>query len=345
VRAISPLLAAVVGGIASGSAVAAILLASGAAGDDEPSARPQATEPSDRTIQEIYEQARGAVFVVEGRPSGVPWPRGRPREDDGVATGTGFAIDGARIVTNHHVVAGADEVVIHRHGRRLRARVVGSDPSTDLAVLRLGRATTERLGMLPLGDSQSVRPGDLAVAIGNPYGLRRSVTAGVVSAVGRRIDAPDGAPIQDAIQTDAAINPGNSGGPLLDADGRVIGVLAQGRGDGIAFAVPADTLRGVARQLERFGEVRHGYLGVTTSSARSGSGARVVETMQRGPAARAGLRRGDLIVSVAGRRVRGPADLSAVIVQQQPGQGVRIEYRRGGETRSVEVELGQRPSP
>jgi S1-C subfamily serine protease len=344
VRAFSPFLAAVVGGIASGSAVAAVLLASGAAGDDESSTPTRATGLSGSTVQEIYERARHAVFVVEGRPSGVPWPRGRPREDDGVATGTAFAIDGDLIVTNHHVVAGADEVVVHRNGRRVRARLVGSDPATDLAVLRLRPAASARLETLPVGDSQRVRPGDLAVAIGNPYGLRRSVTAGVVSAVGRRIDAPDGAPIRDAIQTDAAINPGNSGGPLLDADGRVIGVLSQGRGDGIAFAVPVDTLQSVVPQLERWGEVRRGYLGVTTSPASRGSGARVVETAERGPAARAGLRSGDVIVSVAGQRVGGPDALTTVIVEQSPGRSVRIEFRRADEIRLADVELGQRPS-
>jgi S1-C subfamily serine protease len=336
-------MAAILGGVASGSAVAAILLISGAAGDDESAAQPRPLSTSGASVEQIYDRAHAAVVVVEGRPSGVPWPEGPPSEGDGVATGTGFAIGGGRIVTNHHVVAGADEVVVHRRGRRVRVRVLGSDPATDLAVLRMRAAEADRLETLPLGRSSEVRPGDTAVAIGNPFGLRRSVTAGVVSAVGRNIDAPDGSPIRDAIQTDAAINPGNSGGPLLDADGQVIGVLSQGRGDGIAFAVPVDTLRRVAPPLERNGEVRRGYLGVTTS--RGGSGARVAAAVERGPAARAGLRRGDVIVSVSGRRVRDPDDLAAAVIDRQPGDRVRIEYRRDGESRSVEVVLGRRPAP
>ena len=144
----------------------------------------------------------------------------------------------------------------------------------------------ERLESLPLGDSESVRPGDPAVVIGNPLGLARTLTAGVVSATDRRIDAPDGFPIRNAVQTDAAVNPGNSGGPLLDERGRVIGVISQGRGDGIAFAVPVDTLERVVPQLERFGRVRRPYLGVTTTTAARG--ARLVEVVERGPAARAG---------------------------------------------------------
>ena len=342
-RVTSPLTAAILGGIASGSAVAAILLAAGAIGDDELAAVPRPASASGAGVEQIYDRAHDAVVVVEGRPSGVPWPDGPPSEGDGVATGTGFAIGDGRIVTNHHVVAGADEVVVHRRGRRVRVRVLGSDPATDLAVLRLRPGEADQLGTLPLGRSSEVRPGDTAVAIGNPFGLRRSVTAGVVSAVGRKIDAPDGSPIRDAIQTDAAINPGNSGGPLLDADGQVIGVLSQGRGDGIAFAVPVDTLRRVAPQLERDGEVRRGYLGVITS--RGAGGARVADAVERGPAARAGLRRGDVIVSVAGRRVRDPDDLAGAVIERRPGQRVRIEYRRDGRSRSVDVVLSRRPAP
>jgi S1-C subfamily serine protease len=285
------------------------------------------------------------VFVVEGRQPGVEWPDGPPSEDDGVATGTGFAIAGGRIVTNQHVVADAELVAVRLKGRRVRARVVGSDASTDLAILRLPRAQARTLATLPLGRSAPVRPGDTAVAIGNPFGLSRTVTTGVVSAVGRRITAPDGSPIRNAIQTDAAINPGNSGGPLLDGEGRVIGVMAQSRGDGLSFAVPVDTLRRIAPELQRRGEVRRAYLGVTTSDPDRGSGALVEDAVDDAPAAGAGLRRGDVIVSVAGRPVRGPAGLAAVIEDQRPRRRVRIEYRRGSETRSASVVLGVRPTP
>jgi putative serine protease PepD len=346
-RSISPLLAAIVGGLASGAAVAVILLATGAAGDDDPEAPPRTTASTATraasppvTLGELYARARTGVVVVEGRQPDVSWPEGPPREDDGVATGSGFAIGDGRIVTNHHVVAEAQEVAVRRRGRRIRARVLGSDPSTDLALLRLRSEEGERLTALPLGDSDRVTPGDPAVVIGNPLGLARTLTAGVVSATGRSIDAPDGFPIRNAIQTDAAVNPGNSGGPLLEERGRVIGVIAQGRGDGIAFAVPVDTLKRVVPQLERFGRVRRAYLGVTTTPA--GRGARVVEVAEGGPAARVGLRGGDVIVALAGRPVRNPDDLATAIADRRPRTRVEVEYRRGGRARSVEVRLGVR---
>ena len=348
-RPLSPLLAALAGGLASGAVVAAVLLVAGAVEDGEPEApaprapaapaRPAATPGA--TLSQIYETARVGVVVVEGRQPGVSWPQGPPREGDGVATGSGFAIGDGRIVTNHHVVAGATEVAIRRRGGRVRARVLGSDPSTDLALLRPRPDQSRRLEPLPLGDSEDVRPGDPVVVIGNPLGLARTLTAGVVSATGRRIDAPDGFPITNAVQTDAAVNPGNSGGPLLDEHGRVIGVIAQARGAGIAFAVPVDTVELVVPQLERFGRVRRPFLGVTTADARRG--ARVVEVVEGGPAARAGLLSGDLIVSVAGRRVSRPNDVAAAIADRRPGSRVEIELRRAGTRRSVEVRLGVRP--
>ena len=356
-RSISPLLAALLGGLASGCAVAAIFLLAGAGEDHDTAARaptprqesrPQAptqTAPAAPSVGEVYRRARRAVFVVEGRQPGVEWPDGPPREDDGVATGTGFAIAGGRIVTNQHVVAGAELVAVRLGGRRARARVLGSDASTDLAILRLARERARSLPTLPLGRSADVRPGDTAIAIGNPFGLARTLTAGVVSAVGRRITAPDGARIRDAIQTDAAVNPGNSGGPLLDGRGRVIGVIAQSRGDGLSFAVPIDTLRRIAQELERRGEVRRAYLGVSTSDPERGPGALVVEAVPGAPAAKAGLRDGDVILSIDGRRVRDSDDVVTAIEDQRPGRRVEIEYRRGSVTRSLEVKLGVRPTP
>jgi S1-C subfamily serine protease len=234
-------------------------------------------------------------------------------------------------------------VAVRLAGRRVRARVLGSDASTDLAILRLPPARARRLTTLPLGDSDDVRPGDTAIAIGNPFGLARTLTAGVVSAVGRRITAPDGAAIRDAIQTDAAINPGNSGGPLLNGRGDVIGVIAQGRGDGLSFAVPIDTLKRISRELERRGRVRRAYLGVSTTDPESGAGALVVEAVPGAPADEAGLRDGDVILRVDGRRVRGPDDVARAIEDERPGQHVKIEYRRDSNTRALEVRLGVRP--
>ncbi len=354
-RSTSPLLAALLGGLASGCAVAAIFLLSDGGEDDGTAAQPpqprqsqQAHAPAQAgpaapTVGEVYRRARQAVFVVEGRQPGVEWPDGPPREDDGVATGTGFAIAGGRIITNQHVVAGADVVAVRLGGRRARARVLGSDASTDLAILRLENERARDLETLPLARSADVRPGDTAIAIGNPFGLARSLTAGVVSAVGRRITAPDGSAIRDAIQTDAAVNPGNSGGPLLDGRGRVIGVIAQSRGDGLSFAVPIDTLRRISRELERRGSVRRAYLGVSTSDPERGAGAVIVETVRGAPAAAAGLRDGDVILSIDGQRVRDSDDVAAAVEDEEPGRRVEIEYRRGSANRSAQVRLGVRP--
>jgi S1-C subfamily serine protease len=259
-RSISPLIAALGGGLVSGVLVAALFLGTGAGGDGENddgpvaprSAEARTAAPRAPTVSDVYRRVRPGVLVVESRPDGVPWPEGEPTDDDGVATGSGFAIaDGRRVVTNHHVVADADDIVVHLGGKRVPARLLGSDATTDLAVLRLPRNASPLPEPLALGDSDALRPGDTALAIGNPYGLRRSVTIGVVSGLNRRMEAPDGSSIRNAIQTDAAINPGNSGGPLLDASGRVVGVIAQGRGDGIAFAVPATTLERFESRLAR----------------------------------------------------------------------------------------------
>jgi S1-C subfamily serine protease len=273
----------------------------------------------------------------------------------GAAQGTGFVIDArGRIVTNAHVVGGARRVRV-RFGEdtpSIPGRVVGRDRSSDLALLRVPpRRVRGGLHPLALGDSARVRVGDLAVAIGNPFGLDRTLTAGVVSALGREINAPDGFSIPGAIQTDAAINPGNSGGPLLDRDAHVIGVNSQietgsgGRGNvGVGFAVPSNVVRAVTADLERDGRVRRAYLGVSTGPARSGTGARVTTVVPRGPAARAGMRAGDVIVRIGTAPVAGSEDVSEAIFAARPGQRVHVVYRRAARRRAADVRLARRPS-
>jgi S1-C subfamily serine protease len=218
---------------------------------------------------------------------------------------------------------------------------------------------------LALGDSDGVRVGDPTVAIGNPFGLERTLTTGVVSALQRRITAPSGFAIEDVIQTDAAINPGNSGGPLLDAGGRVIGVnsqIATGEGSsgsvGIGFAVPAATVKRVLPELETAGRVRRPFLGIRGRPAREGV---LVEAVQPGtPAARAGIRGGDreaiderdgslvvlggdVLMRIDGRPVRSMDDVHAVLGKRRPGEKVAVELKRDGKVVKLDAELGERP--
>ena len=226
--------------------------------DDDDSApdssRPAAGTAAPPSAGDVFRSARGAIVRVDARPPGSRIPRGRPTRADGVATGSGFLVDRqGTIVTNEHVVAGGPVVTV-RFGPgagRVRARVLRRDRDTDLAVLRIPARRAGAAAPLPLGSSRAVRVGDLALALGNPFGLERTLTLGIVSAVDREIEAPNGEEIDGVVQTDAAINPGSSGGPLLDARGQVIGVNSQAEADGIGYAVPVDTLKRVLSAARR----------------------------------------------------------------------------------------------
>ena len=268
----------------------------------------------------------------------------------GSGSGTGFVVDAdGTVVTNAHVVGDSDRVEVQlSDDRTVTGEVTGVDTSSDLAVLHVDPARTGKLTALELADSSTVRTGQLAVAIGSPFGLPQTATAGIVSGTGRHIQAPDGFQIDSVIQTDAPINPGNSGGPLLDAAGRVIGVNSQiatggaSQGNvGIGFAVPANTVRDVIPRLERGETIRRAYIGVST--AEGNGGAVVREATAGGPAARAGLRAGDVIVSVDGERIGDPDDVAAAIRDRRPGVSVDVEVRRDGELRTLQIELTARP--
>ena len=227
-----------------------------------------------RTVRDIYaSEGRGVAFIsADGVTSEESSPFGSPQE--GSATGSGFVVskDGT-ILTNAHVVDGADSVTVSFKdgGEEIPAEVKGVDTSTDLAVLKIDPSDVDDLQALPLGDSSKAEVGDPVVAIGNPFGYSRTVTTGIVSGLQREIIAPDGFQINNVIQTDASINPGNSGGPLLDANGRVIGINSQiatggGQGSvGIGFAVPVDTAKKLLPQLRQGGEIEHAWLGVQMS--------------------------------------------------------------------------------
>jgi putative serine protease PepD len=268
----------------------------------------------------------------------------------GSASGTGFVVRGdGTIVTNAHVVGEGEAARVRfgDSGETVPAEVLGTDPSSDLAVLRVDPGSTGPLRPLPLANSDRVRVGDGVVAIGNPFGLDRTATAGIVSSLGREIQAPDGFQIDEVIQTDAPINPGNSGGPLLDVRGRVVGVntqIATGGGGGnvgIGFAVPANRVREVLPALSRGEHIERAYLGVTSSPHPDG--AEIQGVTPGSPAQSAGLRAGDVITGVDGRDVSEPEDLSEAINKLKPGDEIVVEVSRGGERRTVTVKLAERP--
>jgi putative serine protease PepD len=270
----------------------------------------------------------------------------------GSGSGTGFLVESdGTIVTNAHVVGDNSQVGVRftDDGPLVDAEVLGVDASTDLAALKVDASAAEGVRPLTLADSSNVRVGDAAVAIGYPLGLDRTATAGIVSGLERQIQAPNGFSIDKVIQTDAPINPGNSGGPLLNAGGEVIGVNSQiataggsGGSVGIGFAVPANTVKEVLPELKQGSAPERAYLGLTTSPA-SGGGAQVQQATAGGPAQRAGIQPGDVVTRVDGEPVQDPDDVAAAIEDEAPGDEIEITVRRGGDERTLTVELGERP--
>jgi len=275
--------------------------------------------------------------------------------DRAAATGSGFvfAADGL-ILTNSHVVSGSRHVQVSLpDGRDCPADVVGEDPDTDIAVLRI---TAADLVPVTFGDSRTLRPGQLVVAIGNPYGFHHTVTAGVVSALGRSLRSRSGRLIEQVIQTDAALNPGNSGGPLVTSDGAVVAVNTAiiAGGQGLSFAVPISTVIAVLPPLLRDGRVRRGYLGiagqnvpllrrVTRFHQLDQAGAVLVTSLEsEGPASAAGLRAGDLIVAFDHQPIQTLDDLHRVLTEARIGTSVRIGLLRGTGRRDIDVRVSER---
>ncbi len=292
--------------------------------------------------------AAGKVYAAAG-PAVVSV---RVRQGGQVASGTGFLVDGdGTIVTNSHVVGEAKRVRVRFDdtGSEIPARVRGTDPSSDLAVLDVDRAAVGSRRPLALARSSSVRVGDEVVAIGFPLGLDKTATEGIVSGLERDIQAPNGFQIDRVIQTDAPINPGNSGGPLLDTRGRVVGVNSQiatagASGNiGIGFAVPADAIRTVLPRLKAGERIERPFIGLTSTADPRG-GARVRDVTRGGPADQAGLSaKGDVIVGIDGRPVGKPSDVSSAVARLRPGDSVRVTVRRGSDRRTVTVRLTARP--
>jgi S1-C subfamily serine protease len=332
------------------------------------------------SINEIYRASAPAVVHIETtsraqQPSdffGNPFGTTETQR----ALGSGFVIDKAgHIVTNYHVVRGANTIqVSFSNNERFKAKLVGVDPSTDVAVLRVD-VKSRALKSLPLGNSESVRVGDQVIAIGNPFGLDRSVTSGIVSAVQRRIEAPNQLSISHVIQTDAALNHGNSGGPLLNAQGQVIGVNAQietggqSQGNvGIGFAIPINTVKDVVAELIKHGKVEHPFLGIEGKTLQPNigrlfhlpvtSGVLVASVRPGSGAAKAGLKPatsqvtvegeswpagGDVIVKVDGRPVPSIERLVDLIASKTPGDKIELEVVRGTSRIDLNVKLGRQP--
>ena len=278
---------------------------------------------------------------------------GEPRERQGGGSGFVFTPDGL-ILTNSHVVHDARRIDVSLpDGRRFPARTIGDDPATDLAVIRIGMPSndTPSLVAAPLGDSQKLRVGQLAIAIGNPYGFQYTVTAGVVSALGRSLRSYSGRLIDDVIQTDASLNPGNSGGPLVTSDGRVVGVnTATIMGaQGLCFAIGINTAKFVAGRLLRDGRIRRSYIGVEAQTAplhrrlvrfydlRQESGVFVMSVADGSPARKAGLREGDVIIALDGKPVAGVDDLHRLLTDARVGVSSSLIVLRWTEKLELKV--------
>jgi S1-C subfamily serine protease len=300
------------------------------------------------SVNEIYQRAKDGVVLVSTstQPQGSPFlPPGQG--GGGTSTGSGFLIDDeGHILTNQHVVNNAESVTVRfPNGDEVGAKVVGADASADVAVLKLDSVPS---GVTPveLGSSESLEIGDLVVAIGSPFGLEGTVTSGIVSALDRELTAPDGFTIDGAIQTDAAINPGNSGGPLLDGQGRVVGINSQiasssGGNEGIGYAVPIETAKEVADALIAGRTIERPFLGVQLAEADNG--AQIAAVTSGSPADRAGLKQGDVITEVEGEQASAD-DVRRAVAARKPGDKLELTVRRDGGTQTVTATLGKRPT-
>src|ERR671930_1873358 len=303
------------------------------------------SEPTANTsalsVGDIYRRSYKSVVEITVTTSDQRTPFGAQREE---AQGSGFVYDDeGHIVTDQHVVDGATSISVRFwNGETYKAEVVGTDASTDLAVLKVD-APASLLQPLALADSNDVAVGDTAVAIGSPFGLEDTVTSGIVSALHRQMTSPNGFAIPDSIQTDAAINHGNSGGPLLDTQGNVVGVTSQiesdsGGNDGVGFAIPSSTVRSVAGQLISSGKAEHAYLGISLSSSASNA---LIGAVRSGtPAAKAGLKAGDVVTALDGKSIASTGELESAIAAHKPGDSVSLTYTRDGKSHTVQLKLG-----
>jgi S1-C subfamily serine protease len=365
----SHFLSAVVGGLVVGAG----LLVFGAAGrgrtetiiDEAPVASQSVAGtsggPSGLTPHDIYQRDAPGVVYVQAKlvaPTESPFNMFHSRESN-TSTGSGFLVDRrGDMLTDYHVVDGADRsggvTVLLQGNVRRRAGVIAVDPSSDLAVLHVDMRGLTPIRPLPLGESSTVRVGDPTLTIGNPFGIDRTLTSGIVSALQHRLQASDGQAIDNVIQTDQPIDAGNAGGPLFDAGGQVIGINSEvitpetgdRGGQALSFAVPIDTASEILARAADAGPVRVAYIGLSGAGARGArAGVSISSVVNGGPAAAAGVRRGDVIERVDGDLVASMSDVLALVTTRSPGQSLTLTLRRRHRLRTVTVVLGSRTTP
>jgi putative serine protease PepD len=361
-KRLNRVLPAIAGAVAG--AVVAVVLASGggtshsvtttvvqpSSGAVIPTSLSGATASRGMTINQIYRQAGpGVVDIVVTSTTSSPgfgFIPGGTQQSQGEGAGVVYDTKGD-ILTDEHVVSGASSVKVNlQDGHSYSAKVLGTDPSTDVAVIHINAPASE-LHPIPFADSSAAQVGDPVVAIGSPFSLPETTTAGIVSAVGRSIDAPNRYTITGAIQTDAAINPGNSGGPLLDAAAHVLGLNDQiqtnsGSSAGVGFAIPANTVARIAKQIISGQPVKHAYVGVELTSTSTG-GAQVSAVQPNSPATNAGLEPGDLITAINSKAITSTEQFIATVDSYSPGTTIRLTIKRNGQTHSIPLTLGTRP--
>lgn len=331
------------------------------------------TDPSLATDEqnniEVYKAASPGVVYIQSTTMQTDFFGMYSRPVEGAGSGSIIDEQGD-ILTNFHVIANAEKLTVSfGTGKTYPAKVIGKDPDTDLAVIRLLETPKDPLTIVPLGDSDKLVVGQKVLAIGNPFGLDRTLTTGVISGLQRPIRAQNGRPIEGAIQTDASINPGNSGGPLLDSHGRMIGINSQiespsGASAGVGFAIPVSIAKRIVPQLIRDGEIRRPKLGISTRDVESlqnqvrlpvTSGVLIVSVLPGGAAANAGLRGvvqtedgdlelGDIIVAIDGEKVATNDDLFKILDKHKVGETVSLEIFRQGQRTTVPVRLTEAPA-